>query len=228
MKICLTLDADWALKQVTEYALSFFYQHNIAFTFFATDDQDIRSDELCEVAWHPNFFQTNADAELSKLSRLFPGSKGIRPHRLYQDGSLSADILKKYGIKWLSASSSSTRFIPEWRYDLFPDFSINWGDNFWIWYKSTPDFEILHRDLKGFYTINFHPIHIYLNTVTQEQYNRAKTRYHDLKYLTTLRNLSDKGVKDILMDIFSRKNSDQMSFYTISKAYQDLDLSPSS
>jgi Polysaccharide deacetylase len=217
MKIIITLDADWALPEVLEYAVSFFIKWNVVFTFFATEDQIPPETHLCETAWHPNFIDNDPEFELDRLAKRLPGARGLRPHRLDWGKTFNPGLLKQYGIEYLSSSHDADIFIPKIVNGL-PDFPITWGDNFWFMYKTKPDASKMINDAPGFYLINFHPIHIYLNTTNMAQYSSAKEGYRDLKHLSKLQNESDFGVRNVLTEFLSMAQKSDMQHLTLLQA----------
>ena len=218
MITCLTLDADWSHEKVAEYTLGIIRDHGIPLTYFATHDQRISPEPMCEVAWHPDIERNKANEEFAKLFKRFPNTRGLRPHRMYTNGGDFERLLKHYGIEWTSASFSWDRFFPLHTYGGLPDFSVNWGDNIWFWDQIPPDFNEIKSDTAGIFTLNFHPIHVYLNTATKAQYDRAKPFYHDIDSLSKFRNSNRRGIKDILLEVLSLSSEKSVSFMKLSDA----------
>lgn len=218
MPLCITIDADWALPEVAEYTLALLRERDIPCTYFATVDQSVEVSPLIEVAWHPNFSgQSDALAELEQFRTLFPGAQGIRPHRLYWGEGISADLLKSFGIAWTSASHVLRPGNQCPRPGLLPDFPIAWGDNFWFMENRLPELSL--SDDTEVLLLNFHPIHVFLNTCDEDQYGEARSSYHDIEALRPLRNTEKKGVRDILIETLDIVEQRNIQVTTISQGF---------
>ncbi len=221
MKICLTVDADWALKEVKDYAYDFFLEKEVPFTYFVTKEQEIDENDLVEIAWHPNFKTNNVLEELSGFEKLFPGCKGLRPHGL-KNMNLTVDLLENFKLKWVSWNFSKGNHKPEHIGGKIINFSVNWGDYSWFSRNLQLDWKRLEKETEGFYTAIFHPIHVFLNTECPERYLAAKKDYHNLSKLFTMQNNSHYGVRDILLDILALKEKKNVTFLTLSQAYESV------
>lgn len=219
MKVCLTIDADWAIPEVVEYTLQILHEVKIPYTFFATDDQHVVENECREIAWHPDLVHQDLVAELTKFSKIFPNAKGLRPHRFSSTQNGFGSELVEYNINWISACWQADTYTPNFIHGIVPNFSINWGDNLWFLFKSMPDFHIISSRTDGVYIINFHPIHIYLNTWSKEQYDLAKPYYKNLCELKKFCNDKKIGVRDIFYKVFDFL-PDRSNFYKMSDAVQ--------
>ena len=219
LNICLTIDVDWAPKKILECAIKVI-GGMIPFTIFVTDNCQGHFDEPIEVGWHPNFRGTLPRTELEKLNRLFPKAAGLRPHALYSE-NVSAEVLLEYGLKWVSASSMPQSTMPSLFQDRIPDFRISWGDNMWINRSVAPDYNMMIEDRNGYYVINFHPIHIYLNSFDFLEYSKLKPFITDIDYLAQFRNSKHRGVHDLLKDVLILRQKRSVRFMTLSQAYQD-------
>jgi hypothetical protein len=194
---------------------------DVPYTLFATSDQELEPGGY-ELAWHPNFQVRDAREELVDLAKRHPGAAGLRPHRLHFGNGLDGSLLREFGIRWLSAHADENRHIPLQRQGGFPDFAINWGDNFFFMYGSTPRLETMIKG-EGVYIINFHPIHLFLNTASITQYERAKPHYHDVTALRKHVNTACRGVRDVLTEaVLPLAKSGQIECLTLSQAYDLL------
>lgn len=218
MICCLCVDADWAHPEVTVFTLNLLEGAGIPFTFMATEDQFPPQSHLVEVAWHPNFERGLPREELHRLQARFPGARGVRPHRLAW-GDCETDLLRDFGLTWTSSRYKPDEYTP-FNCGSLTEIPISWGDNWWFLKRLLPDFEAMRRNAPGIYVLNMHPVHVYLNTVSLEQYEKAKMCYRSPKVLRSLRNNTDKGVADVLKDILNEAGAYPDRFLTLSDALE--------
>jgi hypothetical protein len=219
MYCCICVDADWAHPRVTQYVLEYFERSRIKFTFFATDNQVAPNSSLCELAWHPNFERGTCAAELDQLVALFPGVKGLRPHRLNW-GDCDDQSLSPYKIKWVSSVYMKDLWRPVFRSHIV-EIPISWGDNWWFLKRLAPAWQAIQSDASGIYVINFHPIHVLLNTETLEQYEAAKTYYQDPDVLLEkFRSPNANGVERMFKTVLKEARRVDDRFLCISEALE--------
>ncbi|MGE5343221.1 MAG: hypothetical protein ACM3SY_17250 [Candidatus Omnitrophota bacterium] len=227
MKVCLTLDADWAPRDVVAFALQPLLDAGIPFTYFATDDYAGYPDGATELAWHPDFRARGLPQELETFSTLIPGARGLRPHGLVMPQTEHLEgLLNVYGIEWVSASFSPHRTEPEWSPASVLNFPINWGDNLWFRERILPPFERIRRASPGYFILNVHPIHLFLNTANLDQYTEAKADYQNVDRLRRHINTSETGVGDIFNDILKLRDCNAVYFMTLSQAWSDFSGAP--
>jgi hypothetical protein len=226
MKVCITIDADWAPVEVIDSCVGILHEKNIPYTFFATDDYRNGIVKTTDVAWHPNFLSDKrlVKSELEYFSQLIPHAKGLRPHRLFMPiEEISRSWLDDYGIKWTSRSSDPFKITPDIEFDGIPNFYINWGDYFYFTEKRLPDWDLMVSKKRGLYIANFHPIHLFLNTDEEDRYLQAKKNYHNISKLRSLQNKNQYGVRNVFFDVLKLLGHREIEFITISDAYESLD-----
>ena len=219
MIICLSLDSDWAHPEITTFALELLEREGVPFTFFATEDQSIFSSSLSEIAWHPNFERLNAYDELKMFQNLFPEAKGLRPHRLSMPGDC-LDAIQSSGIQWVSSHfDPDSKKIKSWK-GVLPDIPIFWGDGLYLKFGAQPGLDKLEFEETDIVVINFHPIHLFLNTSSMSHYQFAKIGYDNPCYLRNCINNEELGVRNILEYIL--EFSSNLKFLTITDALDYL------
>lgn len=86
---------------------------------------------------------------------------------------------------------------PFYNFDGVLRIPYHWEDDTNWHYKKSFTFESnLNEQLSVF---DFHPIHTYINTFSQDFYNENKTNYHNWKNLLKARNAKYTGARDILI-----------------------------
>ena len=206
------MDIDWAPEAVIEDTLSLFESHGVCCTLFATHASRVLSElnsDLFEVGLHPNFNPLlgggggDITSIIRSLRELYPGAKGIRSHSLTQSTPV-LDLFAKEGMLY-----DANQFMPYQR-NLQPfrlwngmiRVPFNWEDDVHMMYgKSFADLGLKLEDDQLF-VLNFHPVHVYLNTETLARYEQAKVHYQDAGQLLGYRNRSEvPGTRDALLQV---------------------------
>ena len=147
-------------------------------TFFCTGGcvpYEIRSPN--EVGIHPNPDINWRDDVKFCREILYPEARGLRSHRLYQSSS-ELSWVREFGLEY--ESNTLMFLIPNLRMWTRPDglvsVPIYWEDDVYLAYRAGVTFDIydLRLNTLGLKVLNFHPIHVYMNTETIEDYQKSK------------------------------------------------------
>lgn len=218
--IFFTMDIDWATDKVIDYSLNFFRENNIKCTIFCTHRTDILKNlesDLFETAIHPNFNKSlihgigkKAKDIIEELLNIFPESKGIRSHSM----TCSSELL--YQFKNCGLIYDSNQFLPyNWSVKPYECFSgmkripYNWEDDVHFLYKKNFDYDINFKP-NNLYVFDFHPVHIYLNTIDQSHYEKAKKFYSD-SFLENFINKEKIGVYSFLQNLSSKIHQSEIN-----------------
>lgn len=204
----LTLDIDWASDEVIAYAIDVLEKYDVAATWFITHDSPIlnrlRANSKFELGIHPNFnqclFEGNSKSVynyLDDLKQVVPEAISLRSHSLTKNSMLSNCLLER------GFTHESNIFINNSDIELKPfelpkgltQVCYNWGD--YSFFSSDGPQVIDYMKTSGLRVLNFHPIHIYLNTCCIDQYNSAKT-VKNIKTLKEHVNIDSYGIKNYL------------------------------
>jgi hypothetical protein len=226
-KIIFTSDVDWAPELVILDMVDLFQKYGAKCTFFATHKSDILlslKKEDFEIGIHPNFNeQINGNSKgitgqqiVDQLLEIYPESKGTRSHSLTQSSPL-LEIFKKSGLLY-----ESNQFVPYQRVQPFKLWNdliripYNWEDDVhWSYGKKFNSTEI---DLNESIIIaDFHPIHVFLNTESQERYNQAKKYYQSPSELAKFQNKTGLGVRTLLIDLLETQKRLNTSSLTLTE-----------
>jgi hypothetical protein len=171
-RVCITLDVDWVNENILQYVVDILNRYDIRATFFATHDSKLLkqlNNIKFEIGLHPNFNNSNGDFEkpIKDLKEIYPDAMGARSHSLF----VSSNILKnykKYGMKY--ESNNFLYLHPNLevtkRFKNFKSIPFFWSDDKTI---ELEEEEInSYLDIDGLKIYNFHPIHIFLNTPTED------------------------------------------------------------
>ena len=205
-KMFLTLDLDWAHDDVLLYAIQLVELANVSATWLVTHDtpllERLRSNPLFELGIHPNFNPLlegtapegeTARSVIERLMEIVPEATAVRSHSTVHSSrildhfvncGLTHDLnsmipasLASHASPW-KLSNGITR-LPYW-----------WADD--VALQSEPkrvltDFLPSEQIGQGVNCINFHPIHVYLNTSSQAQYEGARPDFQDPTKLSSHR-----------------------------------------
>lgn len=214
-KIFITSDIDWASDEVLESTISLIEQFNAKCTFFATHETNLLENlsNSFEIGLHPNFnFLMNGDFRygnnykevINFYKLMFPEAISFRSHSLTQNGG----ILDYFD--YLKFNFEVNTFIPYQHKNLLIPYK-SYLENLirvpYIWEDDTACLYNFKYDVNGIFNyqgikvLDFHPIHIFLNTENLERYNSARPYLQIYKELKQFINTSKYGTRDFLIDI---------------------------
>jgi hypothetical protein len=195
--ICLTFDVDWAPDAVIDELVDELQAAGVRATLFATHatpSLQTISDDALEIGLHPNFNECGGNyAEPLRLVRdAYPDATGARSHSLM----VSSRILDLYANSGLRYESNvflplHPHLRPVLRFEGMVSIPFWWTDD--VHFTRTPDFALssLPLDQPGLKVFTFHPIHVFMNTSSADQYLRFKPHYSDAAKLRPLRNAGE-------------------------------------
>ncbi|MEI8109574.1 MAG: hypothetical protein WCH59_01180 [Chitinophagia bacterium] len=231
--ILFTLDIDWASEEVILDTLSLFEAAGVKCTLFATHQSNAIIDcnkNLFEVGIHPNFNGilngngNNINQVLDELLAIYPEAKGARSHSLTQSGP----ILNAYKDKGLVYEVN--HFMP-YHNNLKPFYlwngllriPFNWEDDYhFALNKSFTEYDIdFNENGQEINILNFHPVHIYVNTETYSRYLDLRFDINKYEELDKFKNISGvPGTRDILFHAFDYIKNNNLQTYTMSQVVQ--------
>jgi hypothetical protein len=200
-KYHLTFDIDWAPDFCVENVLNILKKKNVKATFFLTHKSDIIKDiskDGHKIGIHPNFFKgsTQGKGNLNIVENLLNLSDNIdcmRTHGLYQSTNMFLEICTefnqlKYDFSIYTPSISSKKF--KWSYQniSFWRYNYNWEDDFEFG-DSFP--RLCDLNQLEHLILDFHPIHIFLNSKNFSNYNMLKSNFN-------ISELSEKEAKKFI------------------------------
>lgn len=240
MRICLTIDIDWAPDFVIEWMVQRVERANVSATWFATHSSnvlsDLATDPSQEIGLHPNFFpDSNQGQSIEEISNhllsLFPNARGVRAHKLL-DSSHHQFYYKELGIKYISNlliwNKQSEPFYIPWA-DLW-HFPISWEDCAACCCENSstiPSPPMLTDN--SVWVLSFHPLYCYLNEkpgmfayakckiICKKQ--RLKLNELSTEFLEPLRQ-SGEGLLNMLDTILDMTTNNE--FITLSSLYDEL------
>jgi len=214
-----TFDIDWVEDFVLEVVLDILDKYNVKSTFFVTHESDLISqlkiNNNVDCGIHPNFnpllngdfrYGKNAQEVLEYYLKMVPNATSIRAHSVCECGNFST-IYEKLGIEY-----DSNVYIPHYS-DIEPSswkvhnkniikVPITFADDELLVTSSiSTDLVKQLLNKNGLKVLDFHPIHIFLNSENIERYNNTRPYLNNYDELKKHINKNAYGVKDLFIDI---------------------------
>lgn len=235
----LTLDVDWAPDFIIDKVAGILIKKKIKATWFITHDSvSIRNllehKDIFEFGLHPNFFPNSSQGKNEKevmnyLKKIIPDSRIIRTHALLQSTYLFRDIIKNFEIK-----IDSSLFLPGTPnlqpHTVFFDNQNNelirvpffWEDDIEMYNPNKSlNFNNKKYHVTGLKIFDFHPIHIFLNSNSMENYESIKRKKEllslELKDVEQFVNTRTKGINDFFEEFCEHILNNQKRSFTISE-----------
>jgi hypothetical protein len=214
--VCLTLDLDWAPDHVLEDTRQLLQQAGLPATIFATHQSRGVTALLalpgCETGVHPNFLSdANEDAVLSRVLGAFPAAVGVRSHELYFDSRL-LPLFQRKGVRYFSNDLMFLHSGLEPYYDWsgLVRLPLYWEDDVHcLFFDGRFDCAALRLDQPGLKVLNFHPVHLFLNTREIADYQAAKPVLADPVAARKLRR-EDPGIRTLFLEVVGRLRGTEM------------------
>lgn len=185
-ELCITVDTDWAHDAVIADMLALIAAHEFQATWFVTHATPVLVEIAAapgqELAVHPNFnplFEGVAEKAsdiLLRLREVVPNAVSIRSHSLTRSSRL-ASLFQQHGF-----THESNYFVPPRagaQMGPWNDFSgliqvpIRWEDDVRLLDASIGE-PIEHLHALRPLVVNFHPVHVFLNSATMQDYETAR------------------------------------------------------
>jgi hypothetical protein len=190
-KYFITLDIDWAHDDVIQYAADLLIDNNIKATWFVTHDTPklamLKMYSIFELGIHPNFNLllnghtdkgANTSDVIDNLLKIIPNAKLLRSHSLTQNSNILHQAYDKgirYDLNTFIPLTSKIEVRPYIHTSNLIQLPHIWEDD--VHYINRWDYTKVLYDLEknqGLKILDFHPIHIFLNTSQELQYTSTK------------------------------------------------------
>jgi len=211
-----TADTDWAPEEVIADLLGVFVEHQVKCTVFATHPSSTLASappELFEIGIHPNFeplLKGDGDGDytsvVAALKHAYPDAAGVRSHTLTQSTTL-LNCFRENGLEYDGNQMEpySRTLAPFVIWNGLVRIPFNWEDDVHFMFGRPYDDSGLDLATpEVFNVVNFHPVHVFLNTENASRYLDARPHYHDPKRRGQHRNTSIPGTRDLLVSLLRR------------------------
>jgi len=225
-ELFVTIDMDWAPDYILEDTYSLLFRHNIKSTWMVTHkspflDVLIKS-EIIELGIHPNFndfFDTrnsttsdNAYDRIVSALTIVPNAKSVRSHSMTQNSRI-LDIFSNLGI-----THDCNHYIPfnsgiilkPWRiWNGLIKVPFGWEDDL-DFPNTSRKFAQNVVSFQGLRVLNFHPIHLFLNSSSNNAYEKTRSKHGSPEIMKNYINLK-YGTRTFLNDLISISREQTMS-----------------
>lgn len=215
----LSFDIDWAHDDIVHDCIDLVEEMGVKATWFATHQSPtldrLRANPDFEIGIHPNFlFLLNGDPRnggtvddvLDRVLEWVPDAKAVRSHSLVSGGRL----LEAFARRGLTHEGNV--FLPA-QSGIAPRPWVDWfgmtrvphifQDDFWFGSGLVQDKASL-AGLGGFACLDFHPIHLFLNTDHLNRYEAARADFRDPAKLRE-RRCAGEGARTLLRAVVTAK-----------------------
>lgn len=212
--IYLTFDLDWCHEEVLADTIDILKEYGTKATLFVTSKLGclnfLQRENNFELGIHPNFnlfFKNHkicegAEKIIDNLLEIVVDPKSVRCHSLVQGGPLT-DLFIKKGLTHESNIKIplylSKSILPFRHHSGMIMCPFQWGD------YSDRDTSFIDLHVPSYFMVNFHPIHIYLNTESLDRYERARPYFLNPKELLKHR-YTGYGTRNRLVELLELAN----------------------
>lgn len=218
-KIFLTLDIDWAADFVLADTIDLLERSAVPATWFATHPtpmlERIRANPLFEIGVHPNFnpllfsgARGDAGTVVRDALALAPGCRAVRSHSVAQSTGILAAFAGeglKYDCNMLIPWDAGMTLRP-WRYweSGMVRVPYLWEDDVTCLYGWPLDADTDYwYQPDGINVLDFHPIHLYLNSESLDRYEASRAVQRDADKLLDFRS-ETAGARTFLENLLAR------------------------
>lgn len=215
----LTFDVDWAHDDVIRDTYQLVSDAGVASTWFVTHDTPsldlLRSDPNVELGIHPNFNKllegdssngSSVEDVLEKVLEVVPDARSVRAHSLMQSSRI-LDCYAAYGLTHDATHIVDRRAVeslsPWLHWNGITRVPLIWEDDLaFIEDPGCPKLDVHESTLQQskIRQINFHPIHVFLNTEHNARYESSRAVHHEPTQLISER-FDGKGIRELLVNL---------------------------
>lgn len=223
--VILTFDLDWCSDEVLDYLLDKLIKYQVPATFFVTHYtkllNDIRRYDFFELGIHPNFNKNSSHGNSHKevveyCINIVPEAISSRSHCLNVCTNKLLTLMD-YGIKIDSSiimpySNLLINFYFQKDDKTILRVPFNWEDDYEFFQKNK-NFNFNGIKNLNDKILNFHPIHVFLNSSSSENYTNYKNT--GVVYKNTL----SSGSETMLMEIIAKYHNHELNIYNLKQYY---------
>lgn len=191
--ILISFDVDWAPDFIIDAVANILIQKNVKATWFITHNSDgiqrlFEHQDIFEIGVHPNFMPGSTQGKsaqeiMTYLMRLAPNAKSVRTHGMFYSAEISRMFSIDFGLKIDSSIflSGMPNILPHkvfYNGNCFLRMPYFWSDDGEMSIMQSPSFDFNNEKYHkpGMKILDFHPIHIFLNSEKMVNYNLLKSK----------------------------------------------------
>lgn len=185
----ITFDTDWAPDIAIDRTAELLVAAGVKATWFITHQspaiERLRADpDLFEIGIHPNFLEGSSHgavpaAVLDHCMRLAPNAVSMRTHAMHQSTPLLDLTLRTTPIRCdVSLLLSHAKWLEpvelQWGGKTMLRIPYAWEDDVEM-LRDRPDWEMSYLSEDRLHVMDFHPIHVFLNSCDMTNYTQLKS-----------------------------------------------------
>lgn len=213
-RVFLTFDIDWAHDEIIRDSVELVRCAQVAATWFVTHNTPLltalQEDNRFEVGIHPNFnplldagLNTTSSAVIANCMSMLPRARSVRSHSLTQNERM-IDQFRNAGLTHISnifiPCGSGIQCRPFHLWDRMIMVPHSWQDNVAlkmdVGFPSRADFST------SLQVLDFHPIHVFLNSESLDRYERTRPLHQNPKELIKHR-FEGYGTRNRLLELLA-------------------------
>ncbi len=233
--VVFTGDQDWAPDWALEDTSTIFSNREIPYHLFRTNRSpildEIEPNDFITFGWHPNFLPNSSHGStiqdvIQEMERLIPNARSVRCHSFYESSAIWSALSQTR----ITAESHGLTFLEPYlgpfkmwsglvRYPVFFE-----DDHFYGMEWSSHSLKMLwsNLELPGLKIMNFHPIHVALNTPSATKYAESRNL---LDESIRPEPYSGRGIRCLLFEILEFCAAHQLrilSFHELMDEYEEI------
>lgn len=237
--ICLTFDVDWASEDAIKYTYNFIDKYKFSSTFFLTHNSpfltELINNKSIHGGIHPNFLENsshgNNNAEIiDYCTNLLPKAISFRCHKYYDDNDIN-ELLYQKGFRYDSNLCTLLEKVdPFIHRSGMLRFPIYFEDGAYLYHRKNLEFravKLLFKD-PGLMVINFHPMHIALNTPDFGYMRKIKDKLSRDKWNSLNQNELDlfayegSGLRNFFLDLLEYISVENILVLNLEELYNAI------
>lgn len=203
----ITLDVDWAPDFMIDYVAQILIDYNVKATWFITHESPAidrlrQNPDLFEIGAHPNFLSGSIHGQTPEevwrqIRKIAPEAVSIRTHGLYQSSWYYIEAIREgflYDVSTLLPGHPCPAPVSfQWSNGSILKIPFVWEDDV-EFQKPEPCWQGENINTSSYPAIlNFHPVHIYLNSENNLRYQNFKKLFYNNNNISSLQNLINPG-----------------------------------
>lgn len=222
-QLCITLDLDWAGDEILRPVVEMLREAGAKATFFATHRSDVLAGldaGQFEVGLHPNFNNSGGDlvGPTEELKAIYPRARGGRSHSLLNSSHVLQGYLRSglvYESNLFLPMHESLR--PVARIKGLVSIPIYWCDDVHFSRYDSFDLGDLRLETPGLKVLDFHPMHVFMNTSGVTHYESYRRHYQEPERLAEFVNREGRGVGTLFAALLEHLKGSGRRTHTMSE-----------
>ena len=231
--VVFTADQDWAPEWACEIFVDEIVKHAIPLHIFRTNSSEVVDAAVngghFTQGWHPNFkanstHGTSIQAVIETMRAIAPTSRTVRAHSYFESSEIwdflfrSGQVVESHGVTAMEENLVPIKMASGLlRIPVFFEDDVLMRDS-----PGDLNLSLLKRRLltPGMKVLDFHPIHIALNSRSVSHYEEIKPHLGKIRFDTDSTNI--RGIRNVLLEIVDFVNQNALEIICFEKLVDQL------